>query len=362
MQKGMRWPYNYQYNFGMQHQFTNDLALSVNYVGAFSRKLPLYIDNNAPIYNTLDTAMNTTANINCRRPFDALPFAKGTSCANPAPGSKYMSNAYVITDGQTTNYNGLQVTVEKRLSHGLSFNGFYVWSKGLASASLQTTGNIGNSAATEPEDYYDLSLERQREDNDMRNQVVVSAVWKPNYFESFNPVVRNVLDGWSIAATISLHSGKPFAITSGNDDNLDGNNNDRPNVLPGKAERVLDTHRSRLAERSEWFDTTAYCRVATAGCPAGGGPSGLDGLVRVNSLDGPGYKDVDASVFRDFNIYERVKFQFRGEATNVFNFVNLGNPGGTLSSTSSFGVISSAANTSAFGSMRVLQVGGRLLF
>lgn len=132
-----------------------------------------------------------------------------------------MSNAYVITDGQTTNYNGLQVTVEKRLSHGLSFNGFYVWSKGLASASLQTTGNIGNSAATEPEDYYDLSLERQREDNDMRNQVVVSAVWKPNYFEGFNPVVRNVLDGWSIAATISMHSGKPFAITSGNDDNLE---------------------------------------------------------------------------------------------------------------------------------------------
>jgi hypothetical protein len=88
LQKGMRWPYNYQFNFGLQHQFTSDLALSVNYVGAFSRKLPLYIDNNAPIYNTQDPALNTTANINCRRPFDALPFAKGTSCANPAPGSK----------------------------------------------------------------------------------------------------------------------------------------------------------------------------------------------------------------------------------------------------------------------------------
>jgi hypothetical protein len=104
------------------------------------------------------------------------------------------------------------------------------------------------------------------------------------------------------------------------------------------------------------------CRVATAGYPAGDGPSGRDGLVRVNSLNGPGYKDVDASLFRDFNVYERVKFQFRGEATNVFNLVNLSNPGATLSSTSSFGVISSAANTSAFGSMRVLQVGGRLLF
>jgi hypothetical protein len=78
--------------------------------------------------------------------------------------------------------------------------------------------------------------------------------------------------------------------------------------------------------------------------------------VRVNSLDSPGYKDVDASIFRDFSIYGRVKFQFRGEATNVFNFVNLSAPGGTLSSTSSFGVISGASG------MRVIQVGGRLLF
>ena len=75
-----------------------------------------------------------------------------------------------------------------------------------------------------------------------------------------------------------------------------------------------------------------------------------------NSLDAPGYKNVDASLFRDFQIYERMKFQFRGEATNVFNLVNLNAPGGNMSSPSSFGVISGAAG------MRVLQVGGRFLF
>jgi hypothetical protein len=47
VQKGMRCPYNYQFNFGMQQQLTNDFALNVNYVGAFSRKVPLFIDNNA---------------------------------------------------------------------------------------------------------------------------------------------------------------------------------------------------------------------------------------------------------------------------------------------------------------------------
>ena len=356
VQQGMRWPYNWQLNFGVQQQITNDLAFSINYVGAFSRKLPLYIDENAPIYDTADPSVNTTGDVNCRRPYNALPFASATKCANPAPGSKYMSNGYVITDGQTANYNGLQVDVEKRLSRSLSFKGFYVWSKALASASMQTTGNIGNSTTTEPEDYSAMRLERQREDNDMRNQVVVSAVWKPNYFSGFNPVTRLILNGWSLAATVSMHSGKPFRVTSGNDDNLDGVNNDRPNVIPGKTERILGAHRSRQDEMAQWFDTSAYCRIATSGCPAGGGASGLDGLVRVNSLDAPGYKNVDASLFRDFTLHDRIRFQFRGEATNVFNMVNLNAPGGTMSSTSSFGLISGA------GSMRVIQVGGRLLF
>ena len=356
VQKGMRWPYNVQANFGFQQQITKDLEVSVNYVGAFTRKLPLYIDHNAPIYNTANPASNTTGDVNCRRPYDALPFKSATTCANPAPGSKYMSNAYVIEDGQSANYNGLQIDVQKRLSHGLSLHGFYIWSKALSSASMQTTGNIGNSATTEPEDYYNLELDRQREANDTRHQVLISGVWKPNYFEHSNLFTRNILDGWSLAATLSMSSGNPFNITSGNDDNLDGDNNDRPNVLPGKTPHVLSTSRSRVDERAQWFDTTAFCRVATAGCPAGGGPSGLDGLVRPELLDGPGYKNVNASLFRDFTIRERVKFQFRGEATNVFNFVNLNNPGGTLSSSSSFGVISGASG------MRVLQVGGRLLF
>ena len=63
----------------------------------------------------------------------------------------------------------------------------------------------------------------------------------------------------------------------------------------------------------------------------------------------------DAAIFRDFRIYERVSFQFRGEATNVFNFVNLNAPNGTLNS-ATFGQTTSAA------SMRQIQVDGRILF
>ncbi|WP_353068875.1 TonB-dependent receptor [Tunturibacter empetritectus] len=362
LQQGMRWPYNIQANFGVQQQFTKDLAVSINYVGAFSRKLPLYIDANAPIYNTANTAMNTATNYNCRRPFDALPFGTGTSCANPAVGSKYMSNGYVIEDGQNTNYQGLQVTVEKRLSQHISVNGFYVFSKALSSASLQTTGNIGNSGATEPEDYYNLGLERQRTDSDQRHQAVIAAVWKPDYFGKSNRVVQNLLNGWSISAIVTMRSGVPFTITSGSDDNMDGDTNDRPNLVPGKIERMNSSSGSRAIERKQWFDTSAYCRVGSAGCSAGTGAGNVDGTVSPNSISGPGYKDVDAAIFRDFGIFERVKFQFRGEATNVFNFVNLGNPGAVLNSPSTFGVISAQTTTPQGSGMRVIQLGGRILF
>ncbi|WP_433983209.1 TonB-dependent receptor [Tunturiibacter empetritectus] len=362
LQEGMRWPYNIQANFGVQQQFTKDLAISINYVGAFSRKLPLYIDANAPIYNTANPAMNTTTNYNCRRPFDALPFGKGTACANPAVGSKYISNAYVIEDGQNTNYQGLQVTVEKRLSNHISVNGFYVFSKALSSASLQTTGNIGNSGATMPEDYYNLGLERQRTDSDQRHQAVIAAVWKPDYFGKSNRVVQNLLNGWSISAIVTMRSGVPFNITSGSDDNMDGDTNDRPNLVPGKMERTNIFSGSRAKEKTQWFDTSAYCRVGSAGCSAGTGAGNVDGTVSPNSISGPGYKDVDAAIFRDFGIFERVKFQFRGEATNVFNFVNLGNPGAVLNNPSTFGVISAQTLTPQGSGMRVIQLGGRILF
>ena len=267
VQQGMRWPYNIQANFGVQQQFSKDLVLSVNYVGAFSRKIPLYMDRNAPVFNTATPKSNVTGNVNCRRPYLAVPSATSTTCANPAVGAKYYSNAYVIEDGQNTNYHGMQVSVVKRLSQHISVNGFYIWSKSLASASLQTTGNIGNSAGTQPEDYYNLGLEKQLTDNDQRHQATIAAVWKPDYFSGFNRFTRTVLNGWSISAIISLRSGKPFNIPSGTDDNVDGNNNDRPSLVPGKSARLLNYKRvlPTATTKPLWFDTTAYCKTGAAG-------------------------------------------------------------------------------------------------
>jgi hypothetical protein len=106
----------------------------------------------------------------------------------------------------------------------------------------------------------------------------------------------------------------------------------------------------------QWFDTTAYCRPGVdAGCP-GVGPLGLLGNTRPAQLDDPGYRNVDASLFRDFAIYHEARFQLRGEFTNVFNLTNLGAPSAAINSTT-FGQI-----TGSGGSNRIIQVGGRFLF
>jgi hypothetical protein len=133
-------------------------------------------------------------------------------------------------------------------------------------------------------------------------------------------------------------------ITVGSDVNLDGNNTDRVNLIPG-IDPVLDPHRSRSAVSNEWFNTAAFAKPA----------AGTDGNFARNVLDAPGVKDIDMGLFRNFKIKERLALQARGEFTNAFNFVNLSAPTLTMSS-SQFGKIVSA------GAMRNVQLGLRLTF
>jgi hypothetical protein len=106
---------------------------------------------------------------------------------------------------------------------------------------------------------------------------------------------------------------------------------------------------------AQWFDTSAYCIAGTGGCP-GVGPLSLLGNERPAQLDVPGYRNVDASLFRTFNIHESLAFQFRGEVANVFNLVNLGTPSAAMNS-ATYGQI-----TGSGGGQRIIQVGGRILF
>jgi hypothetical protein len=213
--------------------------------------------------------------------------------------------------------------------------------------------------STTPEDYYNLGLEKQRADNDRTHISTTSIVWKPDYFRGYERAVRTALNGWTISGILTFQSGQPLAIITGTDDNKDGNANDRPNLTTSKLPATGIAPRS--AAPYKWFDPAAFCASGTSDC-AGVGPGGLDGTLRVNTLNGPGMRNVDASIIRDFAIYERVKFQFRGEAINIFNFFNPSNPGVKLNSSGSAGIITSGLTLGNPGGARVIQVGGRLLW
>ena len=185
--------------------------------------------------------------------------------------------------------------------------------------------------------------------------VTINFIWTPDYFTGYNRIVRTALDGWTISSIITMNSGQPFTVTTGTDVNGDGQTNDRPSIVPGKIPHILGGKRSRIAGEAQWFDTTAYCVPGTAGCP-GVGPLSLLGNTRPAQLDDPGYRDVDASLFRTFGVLENLKFQVRGEFTNVFNLTNLGTPSAAMNS-STFGEV-----TGSGGSNRIIQVGGRILF
>jgi hypothetical protein len=93
------------------------------------------------------------------------------------------------------------------------------------------------------------------------------------------------------------------------------------------------------------------------GVAGGIGPGGADGNVGRDSLIGPGFKDMDAALFRNITFERGVAFQFRAEITNVMNWVSLNNPSSGNITSGSQGNITSAA-----GTQRVIQLGGRLTF
>jgi outer membrane receptor protein involved in Fe transport len=354
-----RWPYSIQLNFGIQQQIGQKLAVSVNYVGSLNRKNPLYNDINGPQFNInaagasgasctdLTKACgyaNSSSTINNRRPLNSM---YGASAASPI-----YSNVWIIRSNQNSNYNGVQVTVEQRLTHHVSAHGYYSWSKTLQSNNLDSTSGLNGTFVDS--NYPQLEY-RQRSDQDRRHMMTMSFVWKPDYFDHFNRVVRTALNGWTISGIWTANSGQPFTVTTGNDNYFSGNGNNRPSIIPGMKPHTLNPS-SRADAMKQWFDTSVYCRPGVdAGCP-GLGPLGLLGNERPAQLDVPGYKNVDASLFREFSIYERVKFQFRGEFTNVFNLVNLGTPSAAMNS-STYGQV-----TGSGGSQRITQIGGRILF
>ena len=310
-----QWPYTYQMNLEVEQSLNRYASFTIGYVGALNRRDPFLTDMNYPIYSSTATSKN----VNNRRPID----------------TGVLSSIAQLRSNQTADYHSLLAQARVRMGNEFTLRTWNVWSKTWESVGMESSDSTA-------QDFDNLQEERGRADNDIRDRFVAAFVWSPNLYRGQSRLVRETANGWRISPIINLQSGSPFTITTGTDNNLDGNNTDRPNVV---GIPVLDPHRSRAAVMAEWFDPAAFVP----------NPIGTDGDAPRDYIDGPGYKDVDMAIFRDFPVWERFTLQARAEGTNVFNLVSLSNPNSTLSS-SQVGRITGASG------MRELQFGLRLTF
>jgi len=310
------WPVTYQANVTVEREIGRSFSVSASYVGAFARHLAAAVDNNYPVFGPAATA----ANVNTRRPY--LPGTIGA--------------ANVLSSIFGSDYNGLQLSAERRGSH-VSGKAYYSFGRGYEDVDFQGGGLPGVQSATR------LGDERGRSSNDRTHSFVLSGVWKVDYMKDAAPPVRMLVRDWTVSAIATLQSGQPLTIGAGQDRNLDGLTNDRADLV-GNA--VLDSGRPRDELIEGWFNVAAFANPAL----------GANGSSGRSIVDGPGYRNVDLGIFRDVPLKGRSMFQFRIEATNVFNIVNLNNPGLNLSAPATFGKIRSARN------MRQIQLGARVSF
>ena len=376
--KNAQYPYIYQFNASVQRQLPAQTTLTVAYVGTLSHNVPTMIDGNyAPYSTTLGPPCTGASNAACaagqigiaeRRQFDPCV---GNCPSGPAGiNTGTMGQNILLITNQHANYNALQVSAKKQLSHGFTISGFYVWSRALQSSNesaigqmtAQDFGNFGDPFTATNNSLGavggGLAEEKGPMDANRTNNAAISAIWNIDYFHGSNMFLKQALNGWQISPIVYLTSGGPFEITTGSTNNFDSSGHNRPNAVPGVSPG-LDPHRCRICATNsvltEWFNTAAFTANGP-GKPGGIGPGGADGNVTRDSLIGPGLRDIDLGLFRSVTFEHGIAFQFRAEATNAFNMVSLANPTAQVTSGNNGKI------TSAQGTQRVIQLGGRLTF
>jgi len=275
----MRTPYYQQWNLSLQRSIGTDLLFEAAYVGSKGTKL--YTNN---FFNVPSPGPGPIAP---RRLFPQF-----------GPGSLQTTEAL-------SNYHGLLLRSEKRLSHGLMFMGSYTFSKCIDLDSLAASVVSTNL----DQDPRNKRGERALCNHDARHRFVLSYTYDLPALTQ-RPRISALLGGWQIGGIITLQSGQPFTVNITSDRANIGVLNQRPNVL-------RDPNLPSSKRRPEqWFDTTAFVLQ----------PPFTFGNAGRNILIAPGTKLVDLSLLKNFTFGEKHKIQFRTEIFNAFNHVNFDYP------------------------------------
>ncbi len=298
--------YMQQWNFNIQREFAGSWLGTAAYVGSKGNHLFNQLERNPAIYRVGATAGNT----NARRIY-APAFANVNS--QQSTGNSI--------------YHSMQLSLNRRFTRGFSLLASYTWSKLIDDSS----GDGG--IATDP---FNFRNQRGLSNLDVPHRFVGSFIYELPRMKAANAFARHLLGGWDVNGILTFESGTPFTVSSGRDNSFSGVNADRADLI-GNPFLSTDRPRGELVNRYFNIDAFTFNAVGTFGT------SGR------NILRGPGNANVDTGLFKSIAITETHRLQFRAEAFNLFNRVNLGNPNANRNA-AAFGRITSA------GPPRVIQL------
>lgn len=304
------------WNLTIEHQLSGSLVARIAYVGTAGRDLQYFRELNPAVYGP----GASTANTNARRPL--------------AP--TFASMIQMTNDG-FSNYDALQVTLEKRFTRQLMFLAHYTFSKSLDNESVEAQFTVNSPNPYSTTSNYGLS------DFYTPHNFSFWSVWQAPALSGRSQWLKLPLGGWQSSGIWMWRSGTPFNVTSGQDRSFSGVGLDRADLV---GDPHLPGDRTRAQTISQYFNTAAFTLNAV----------GTFGNVPRNFLQGPGYFNVDFSMQKSFQPAERFRLTLRGDFFNIFNNVHFNAPGSSVSSTSTFGKITSA------GDPRILQIALRLHF
>ena len=289
------------------------------------------------------------------------------------PFSQYTGGLNVVDSNDFSFYNGLEFTFKRRMRQGVSFNIGYTWAVSKDTRSFDpvfTTISSGTSqtAANTPWNNYDRKANYAWSDFDRRHSLLGTYVvelpfGKGKKFRAGNSVLNYVISGWQVAGTVRITSGRPFTVFSGlntvsNTTGSFANCNSCPRDLGGLVQGNFENTNNPLT-RNWWF-TPEERDLFSQPDPGDIGNTGR------NYFIGPGYKEADISLLRNFRITERVSFDARVDAKNFTNTPNFAAPTAVLPagySQSGFGSsIFGRINADVTNNARRVQISGRLNF
>jgi Carboxypeptidase regulatory-like domain len=289
-----RTSYVEQYNLLLEKQFGQNVV-TVGYVGSVGRHLPVVI-------NDINVPDPLTAPASLRGPdgrFDIRP------TANILPG---LGSVGEYESVGSSSYNGLQVSFQRRYSHGLTVSANYTYSHAIDDAT--TLSYEGQEGFGNADPFNIKQFETGNSDLDLRHRFLATATYELPFGKRFDGAKKLVLAGWQANSVLVWNSGSPFTIT----DNFTGFGNSVFNGIGGGPTRPDQIAPAGISNPgvAEAFNTSAFVIPSL----------GTIGNTRRNSLYGPNFRHFDLSIFKDFALTERAKLEFRVESFNLTNTPN----------------------------------------